>query len=60
MFRLFSSKNDDSKVARLASEIEEIFSSLFPDEEVLFDEAGSINSYAYVLHSQSVSSFTFL
>lgn len=34
MFGLFSSKNDDSKVARLASEIEEIFSSLFPDQEV--------------------------
>lgn len=34
MFGLFSSKNDDSKVAYLASEIEEIFSSLFPDEEV--------------------------
>lgn len=34
MFGLFSSKNDDAKVARLANEIEQIFSSLFVDEEV--------------------------
>lgn len=34
MFGLFSSKNDDAKVTRLADEIEQIFSSLFVDQEV--------------------------